>query len=204
MSGAKDKVAAGVWEIRTGARHAEVRAGEDGTITVAGYAAVFGETADIGGWFTEEIVRGAFKDAIPRDEVMFLINHEGLPLARTKSGTLRLSEDDHGLHMEAELDPTDPDVARIVPKMKRGDLDKMSFAFVPRKQVWDDTRDPPHRQITEAALRDVSIVSMPAYEGTEIGLRALQDHRRQEERGAAARRLRMKAKMHGLDRARDE
>ena len=126
-------------------------------------------------------------------EVVFVINHEGLPLARTRSGTLRLTEDERGLFMETELDASDPDVRSIVPKMKRGDLDKMSFAFVPTRQKWDESGDIPKRIIQEAQLFDVSIVTTPAYEGTEIGLRSLEAHRSQQTKSQAARRLRMKA-----------
>ena len=78
--------------------------------------------------------RGAFTDTISRDDVVFLINHAGLPLARTHSGTLQLSEDANDLKVRAFLDASDPDVCSIIPKMKRGDLDKMSFAFVPTRQ----------------------------------------------------------------------
>jgi len=151
---------------------AEIRTDADG-IKVAGYAAVFGQETDIGGMFREVIERGAFADAIGRDDVVFLINHDGLPLARTRSGTLRLSEDDHGLKIETTLDPEDPDVKSIAGKMRRGDLDKMSFAFYPEVQEWDESGDTPLRTIKRASLHDVSIVTTPAYEGTEIALRSL-------------------------------
>jgi len=83
-------------EFRVNAQPFELRADDD-AIRVAGYAAVFGEEADIGGYFTEVIERGAFANAIERgDDVVFLVNHDGLPLARTRSGTLRLSEDERG------------------------------------------------------------------------------------------------------------
>ena len=177
------------------AQKLEVREAQSGEVRVSGYAAVFGEETNIGGMFTEEISRGAFKDAIGRDDVVFLINHEGLPLARTRSGTLTLEEDERGLYMEASLDATDPDVRSIVPKMKRGDLDKMSFAFVPTRQSWDDSSEMPKRMIEEAQLYDVSIVTTPAYNGTEIGLRSLEQHRSQSTKSQAARRLRMKAKL---------
>lgn len=173
---------------------AEVRADESG-IKVSGYAAVFNQEADIGGYFREVIAPGAFQKAITRDDVVFVINHEGLPLARTRSGTLTLTEDDHGLRMETELDASDPDVQSIIPKMKRGDLDKMSFAFRATKQEWDDTQDPPLRTVREVELYDVSIVTMPAYGGTDIGLRSLEESRKERRRhnfNAAARRLRMK------------
>ncbi|MAU40980.1 MAG: HK97 family phage prohead protease [Kordiimonas sp.] len=177
---------------------AEVRADDDG-IKVAGYAAVFGEDADIGGHFIEVIERGAFTDALARgDDVVFLVNHEGLPLARSTSGTLTLKEDDKGLYMETVLAADDPDVQQIVPKMRRGDMTKMSFAFYAQREEWDDTGDIPRRRILSAALGDVSIVTTPAYEGTDIGLRSLDHFRneRQEQKRenfkATQRRLRLK------------
>ena len=162
-------------EVRSGIP-AEIRMDSDG-IKVEGYAAVFGEETNIGGVFMERIERGAFTDAIGRDDVVFLVNHEGLPLARTRSGTLKLTEDDHGLKIETTLDADDPDVKSIAGKMKRGDLDKMSFAFYPDVQEWDETGDLPVRSISKASLYDVSIVTTPAYEGTEIALRSLADSR---------------------------
>jgi len=183
-------------EIRAGAQPLEIREDDDQAIRVSGYAAVFGEETNIAGMFTEVIERGAFASAIERqDDVVFLINHEGLPLARTRSGTLRLTEDERGLYMETELDGSDPDVRSIVPKMKRGDLDKMSFAFVPTRQEWDDSGDMPKRMIRDLQLHDVAIVTTPAYSGTEIGLRSLEAHRSEQIKTQAARRLRMKAKL---------
>lgn len=165
-------------ELRAG-QPVEIRAEKD-TIKVAGYAAVFDSETSIGGYYNERIERGAFAEAIGRDDVVFVINHEGLPLARTRSGTLTLREDDHGLYMETELDPEDPDVKSIVPKMKRGDLDKMSFAFLPEVQEWDDSGEIPVRTIKKASLYDVSIVTNPAYNDTEIGLRSLGEFREKE------------------------
>jgi uncharacterized protein len=180
-------------EIRAGLP-VEIRA-EDNTIKVAGYAAVFNEEADIGGYFREVIAPGAFKDAIGRDDVVFLVNHAGLPLARTRSGTLILKEDKRGLYIETELDPEDPEVKSIVPKMKRGDLDKMSFAFLPEVQEWDDSDDVPLRTLKQVRLLDVSIVTQPAYEGTEIGLRSLQDHRDKQEPKRSVASIKARARM---------
>lgn len=169
----------------------EVRADET-SIKVSGYAAVFNQETNIGGFFREVIKPGAFRKALGNSDVPFLINHDGLPLARTRSGTLKLVEDDHGLRIETELDAGDPDVQRIVPKMKRGDLDKMSFAFRAVVQRWDDGQDPPLRAVEEVELYDVSIVTDPAYEGTDIGLRSLEAarnvSRRQHNAAAFARR----------------
>ena len=174
----------------------EVPQEDDGLIRVAGYAAVFGQETNIGGFFTEVIEAGAFTSALERnDDVVFLVNHDGLPLARTLSGTLRLSQDERGLYIQTELDLDDPDVRAIVPKMKRGDLDKMSFAFVPTRQTWDDSGDMPKRMIHDLQLYDVSIVTTPAYDGTEIGLRSLQQYRDEQNKTQALRRLRMRASL---------
>lgn len=180
---------------------AEVRADEDGLL-VEGYAAIFNEEADIGGFFRERIEPGAFSEAIGRDDVVFLINHEGLPLARTRSGTLTLSEDERGLKISTRLEESDPDVARIVGKMRRGDLDKMSFAFWPEIQEWDDSGDIPLRTIKKASLHDVSVVTTPAYDGTEIGLRSLEAMRKEQAKevnrnAARQRRMRMNLRAKG-------
>jgi HK97 family phage prohead protease len=186
-------------EIRGGIP-AEIRA-EGDTIRVVGYAAVFDQPADIGGWFTEIIHAGAFRTAIGRDDVSFLINHDGLPLARSRrgSGTLILSEDAHGLKVESILDANDPDVGRVVPKMRRGDLDKMSFAFRATRQEWDESGKIPVRHVHEVELFDVSVVTDPAYSGTEIGLRSLQQHRDEIKvrnvTGYFTRRARMKQRL---------
>jgi uncharacterized protein len=183
-------------EIRAMSEPVEVRQEDDGAIRVAGYAAVFGEETNIGGMFTEVIEAGAFTSALERgDDVVFLVNHAGLPLARTRSGTLKLTQDDRGLYIESELDREDPDVRAIVPKMKRGDLDKMSFAFIPTRQEWDDSGDMPKRMIRDLQLFDVAIVTTPAYDGTEIGLRSLQQYRDEQNKNQAARRLRMKGRL---------
>jgi len=167
----------------------EVRAEGDGKIVVEGYAAVFDQPTDIGGVFSEVVARGAFKSALKRgDDVEFLINHGGLPLARSTAGNLTMKEDDHGLHIRAELDPSDPDVQRIVPKMRGKMLDQMSFAFAATGQRWDTPADGPDvRTITDVVLFDVSIVNRGATPTTTIALRSRDEAKAQaeEERKAA-------------------
>lgn len=156
----------------------EVRMDAD-TARVEGYAAVFRQDANIAGMFVERIMPGAFANAIARDDIAFLVNHDGLPLARSRagSGTLALSEDDRGLFVQTDLDMSDPDVSAVVPKMRRGDLDKMSFGFTMDggRQEWDESGDLPIRTIHEfGSVFDVSVVTFPAYDGTEIALRSRQ------------------------------
>lgn len=185
-------------EIRTVDVPVEIRAADDGGVVVEGYAAVFDEPTNIGDVFSEVIRPGAFRNALNRgDDVVFLVNHTGLPLARTRSGTLTLTEDGKGLKVRSEFDPADPDVARLVPKMKRGDLDKMSFAFsVPEGgQSWVGSQADglDLREITDTILYDVSIVTEPAYGGTDIALRSRdsaneksEDEKREAEKARAA------------------
>lgn len=161
-------------ETRMGATPLEVR--EDGdTLVLEGYASTFNQPYDMG-YYRETVAPGAFKRTLGRKpDVRLLLNHEGLPLARTTSGTMELSEDSTGLKVRAFLDPADPDVQRIVPKMRRGDLNQMSFGFRidgSDGQEWSSDR-------TERVLRsldindgDTSIVTYPANPGTRVGFRA--------------------------------
>lgn len=171
----------------------EIRAEGDGKIVVEGYAAVFDQPTNIGDVFTEVVARGAFKSALQRgDDVEFLINHGGLPLARSTAGNLTLREDDHGLLMRAELDPTDPDVQRIVPKMRGKMLDQMSFAFQATGQRWDTpAAGMDVRTITDVVLYDVSVVNRGAYPNTSIALRGRDDAKREadEARKEAERKV---------------
>jgi len=135
-----------------------------GQLVMSGYAATWDPYdcyggPDHGGW-VEKLERAAFERTLDeKPDMMLLVNHEGLPLARTKSGTLQLDTDRRGLTMRAMLDPDDPDVQRLIPKMKRKDLNEMSFSFRVKDQAWNS--DYSHRTITELSLQkgDVSIVN---------------------------------------------
>lgn len=150
----------------------EVRAENDGK-TLVGYAAVWDSPSEFMG-FTEFVKRGAFTKTLNDGaDVRLLIDHDGVPLARTKSGTMALEEDERGLRVEAELDPMNPDAARIMSAMKRGDLSQMSFAFRTIKDSWNGDRTV--RELREVQLFDVSVVTFPAYEQTVAELRRKQE-----------------------------
>lgn len=151
-------------------RVTEVRDKNPDSYTLTGYASVFDNPYDVG-YYEESVAAGAFKRTLAeRADVRLLINHDGLPLARTKSGTMRLSEDNVGLLVEADLDKNDPDVAALWPKMQRGDLDEMSFQFQAMRQEWND--DYTKRTLLEVKLFDVSLVTFPANPATSAELRA--------------------------------
>jgi len=153
---------------------AEVRAvaTNDGSIKVAGYAATFNNEAT-GLNFREVIAPGAFTRTLQTDQPVFLlINHdmEQLPLASTRSGTLMLTEDEVGLRMEATLDPLNPRAAELASALGRGDVDKMSFAFT--VAPGGDTRSEGLRTLTDLDLYEISVVNLPAYDDTSVGLRS--------------------------------
>lgn len=154
---------------------------EDGKPTeITGHAAVFNEmSVELWGWY-ERIMPGAFTRAIKeKQDVRALINHDpNLVLGRTKSGTLELSEDKTGLVFNCTLPETSyaRDIAEI---MGRGDLDQCSFGMYCRKATWSEEPDPDHpketiivRQIEDVDLFDVSVVTYPAFEGTDASTRA--------------------------------
>jgi HK97 family phage prohead protease len=148
----------------------QARSAEDGTMRLAGYAAVFNESS-VPLPFKESIAPGAFRKTLTETpDVRLLINHEGLPLARSKNGTLKLNEDDRGLYFEAEL--ADTTEARDIYKLvERGDVDQMSFGFRVIRQKWSDDRS--RRVLTEVSLADgdVSVVTYPAYPTTTVEAR---------------------------------
>jgi HK97 family phage prohead protease len=149
----------------------EMRASEDGNV-FTGYAAVFDSPSEPMP-FVEYVRKGAFTKTLKDGaDVRLLIDHEGVPLARTKSGTLTLEEDERGLRVEASLDPMNPDAQRVISAMKRGDLSQMSFAFRTIKDAF--SADGMVRELREVQLFDVSVVTYPAYEDTIAELRRSQ------------------------------
>ena len=104
--------------------------GDDGTF-IAGYASRTGVEYMVNGWtgqFVERVRPGAFGESLRAGpDVHLLVNHAGLPLASTRSGTLELAEDDVGLRFSAEVDPQDPAVESIVRRIKRGIVSEASF-----------------------------------------------------------------------------
>ena len=151
-------------------RNIEARQAEDGTMRMAGYAAVFNEPS-VPLPFIERIAPGAFTKTLQETpDVRLLINHEGLPMARTKNGTMRLFEDETGLYFEAELANTQ-EARDLHTLVARGDVDQMSFAFRVIRQNWNKDRS--ERTLTEVSLSDgdVSIVTYPAYPATSVEAR---------------------------------
>ncbi len=148
-----------------------------------GYAAVFGQAAQIGG-FTETIAPGAFRVSLAaRGDILALVDHDPTRLlARTGSGSLRLVEDARGLRFE--IDIPDTHLGRdMLALAERRDLGGMSFGFRVTDEVWTtQTR----RELRSVELIEVSVVqAFPAYSQTSVSARA-----RAMGRAEAAGRLR--------------
>lgn len=165
-------------------RDVDLRAKANGTggdtLTFTGYACVTEQGYEMEDWlgpYTEVVRSGAFKKTLSEGaDVPFLVNHGGMTLARTKSGTMRLSEDDTGLYTEADLDPANSTVRDLQSAMDRGDIDEMSFGFWVTRQQWSPDFD--QRDILEVNLNkgDVSIVNYaanPATAGAQLNARQL-------------------------------
>ena len=138
---------------------------------LVGYAATFGTEARVGD-FTEVIARGAFGGGLGADkDVLALVDHDPTRLlARTRSGTLRLSEDARGLAFSLDLPETQAgrDVLTLA---ERNDLGGMSFAFVVPQggERWTGNR----RELTRVELKEISVVSAwPAYPDTTVAARS--------------------------------
>lgn len=149
----------------------EKRDGENQSLRVSGYAAVFNSKTSIGEYFDEMISPGAFSRTLSENgDIRALINHNFDKLiGRTKSGTLILSEDERGLKFEIDL-PNTTYATDLAVSMERGDINQCSFGFYATEESWDYSIEPALRTVNEAELFEISIVSIPAYENTEAAL----------------------------------
>ena len=179
----------------------EVRAEADektGGSTITGRPIVYGSKTDIGGWFAEIIEPGAL-DGADLTDVRFLVNHNTsmIPLARSRNNnensTMQLTPDGEGMGMSANVDTVNNSTARELDSaVRRGDISGMSFMFSVADERWEDVdSDYPTRHILKiASVIEVSAVTFPAYEDTEINARggALESARAALESARKARR----------------
>ena len=152
-----------------------------------GHAAVFNSRTAIGNpltWgFYEEINSGAFSKTLKEGDARFLVDHDtSLLVARVSAGDLRLSEDDIGLAVDADMDGELSYVRDLSRNVEKRRITGMSFGFRVIKDDWkteevevkdNDPIEVEVRTIQEVQLFEVSAVTFPAYEETDAALRAL-------------------------------
>jgi len=162
----------------------EVRADQDeqGGSIIVGRPIVYNQMTDLG-WFDEIIERGALDKANLQD-VRFLVNHDTskIPLARSrknnKNSTMQLTVDDDGMGIRVTLDTENNSDARsLYSAVQRGDISGMSFMFSIDAEEWENLEsDHPTRHIQKiGTVVEVSAVTFPAYEQTEISTRCKQE-----------------------------
>ena len=145
---------------------------------IVGRPIVYNSRTDLG-WFYETIEAGALDKANLKD-VRFLINHntDMIPLARSRNNnensTMQLEVDKDGMAIRVNLDTENNTEARnLYSAIKRGDITGMSFMFTVDDEEWEDLQsDHPTRHIRKIGrVYEVSAVTFPAYESTEISAR---------------------------------
>ena len=167
------RTAAGL-EVRSYPARFEVRGMAGGLAQLTGYASTFEqpyEMLDQFGAYTEVVRAGAFAATLAAGaDVAYLSNHGGLTMARTKSGSLRLSEDHLGLRVAATVNTARGDVRDLLAAVEDGDIDQMSFAFRIVRQAWSPDYD--ERALLEVDLHrgDVSAVNYGANPHTVAAL----------------------------------
>lgn len=138
---------------------------------VEGYATTFDVPYD----FYEDIkecVRSTALDGADMSDVIFQLNHTGIVMARIKNGTLQLTPDEHGLHVKADLSGVQAG-RDLHEAIKNGLITKMSWGFKVARDGWEYDEDNKISYITKVdKVYDVSAVSLPADEDTEISARS--------------------------------
>ncbi len=161
----------------------ETRTAEDGAMVVEGYATTYNQPYEL--WrdkemtVNEQVDRNAFAEADMSDVIM-QYDHEGRVFARISNGTLGLESDDHGLKIRANLGGTETG-RQLFEEIQGGYTNKMSFGFTVEADERKITKDADGhltvlRTITKIGkLYDVSAVSLPANDATEISARMIGD-----------------------------
>ena len=161
----------------------ETRMGENNEMVVEGYATTFNQPYELmrdkNMIVNEQVDAGAFDETDMSDTIM-QYDHEGRVFARVKNGTLELTPDEHGLRVRANLGGTE--IGRqLFEEIQGGYTNKMSFGFTVTGQKRERTKDAEGntvilRTITKVGrLFDVSAVSLPANDATEISSRTIGD-----------------------------
>ena len=147
---------------------------EKNAYTVEGYATTFDVPYDFGYDTKEQVLRTAL-DGADMSDVIFQMNHEGPVMARMRNGTLRLDIDDHGLHVVADLSGSKYG-RDLYEAIANGLIDRMSWGFTIAEDGWEWDSATRTSTITKVSkVFDVSAVSMPADEDTEIHARSYLD-----------------------------
>lgn len=156
---------------RRGFAECRIEADDSGK-KLRGYAIVFDSlSVDLGG-FQEIIAPSAVDRALDEaHDVRALVDHDSSKIVgRTRAGTLTLKKDRTGLRVAIDPDAEISYVRDILRSVSRGDVTGMSFGFRTLEDEWDFDRKMPLRTVTDMLISEVSIVTFPAYQATDISV----------------------------------
>lgn len=166
-------------EIERRAFKIEVRESKEGDKILAGTPIVYGKRSEDMGFY-EYIAEHAAEAAIKTSDVRLLYGHNSdslLPIARQGSGTLRIEEDEKGVHITADPPKQNQFVNALIESIERGDIGEMSFGFTIDEEEWSEVRsEHPVRTVRKIKeLFDFSYVAYAAYKDTSVALRSLEE-----------------------------
>lgn len=146
---------------------------ETGDRYISGYFSVFNSNYEMWQGASESIDPGAFDGALG-DDIRCLTDHDSrLVLGRTRAGTLFLRTDEKGLWGEVRINSKDQDAVNLYERVARGDVNQCSFGFeiLDEERTEDPVSGDVHWTIKKVKLHEVSVVTFPAYEDTEVTAR---------------------------------
>jgi len=156
------------------AKELRVQTGTDGSKTLTGYAIVFGvRSVNLGG-FVEVVESRAVTDTLSGSpDILALNNHNSSEvLARTASGTLKLTTDTVGVRFSCSLDTRCSYANDLAISVERGDVRGCSFGFTTEKDVWTNENGTLLRSLQKIDISEISICSSPAYPQTGVAVRS--------------------------------
>lgn len=154
---------------------------DDKELRIEGYFVVYDDETMLWDGVYEKIDRHAFDGELEKD-IRALIGHDmEKVLGRTKNNTLTLKSDDKGLWGSILINRDDPEALSLYQKVKRGDVDKCSFGFIPTDEECVERSNGSLFTVKKCDLIEVSVVAFPAYENTSISARKKDFEKKREE-----------------------
>lgn len=148
---------------------------EDGSYIVEGYATTFDDPYDFGRSGLRECIRSVALEGADMSDVIFQYDHQGMVMARQRNNTLVIMPDEHGLYVRADLKGSEQG-RQLHEAIQNGLVDRMSWAFSVPDDGWEyDAQERISYIVKVDKVYDVSAVSLPANEGTEIKARSYLD-----------------------------
>lgn len=165
---------------------------------IEGYFAVFEQETQLWEGCYEKIAREAFDNSLKNNDVRCLFNHDsGFVLGRTRSQTLELRTDSHGLWGRVKINTNDSQAMDIYARVERGDISGCSFGFYPVSEEYEEKENRTVWTVKEADTFEVSVCTFPAYPQTEIQARK-SDFETSKTRKIEQKKIELKKKLEGI------